>query len=318
MLARALRSVDRYAMSAPDVELLVSDNDPDSTESVARPLLAVWPGPTRYLAHRPNIGMVANFNQCVSAASGEWILILHDDDYLLPGALERILATVRTPGARSPVRLFGTSIVDECQRLRRHQRPRAPGYLPPCAAVERVLTNSSFVRFPSMVVRRDAYQAVGPFRDGLDGTEDVAMWVALFSRYGVCLESSVVSAYSVHPQADTSGMFRASTLGHLLAMFEEVRRSGMLPERQLDRARRSYLEQFILAGTYRQVVAGQRDEARRVLALLDLPAMADVGRSAHWAPVAWLLDRLVRLPSPAWPMIGWLAGALEPFLPDPT
>jgi glycosyltransferase involved in cell wall biosynthesis len=317
MLARALRSVDRHSMSARSVELLVSDNDPDLTEEVARPLLAAWPGPTAYIPNRPNIGMVANFNQCLASASGQSVLILHDDDFLLPGALERIVSVLRTPGGESPVHLFGVAIVDQQQRIRRHQRQLPARYLPPATALRRLLTNSSFVRFPAMVVARSAYQAVGPFRDGLDGAEDLAMWIDLFSSYGVCLESSIVSAYTIHQQADTERMFGAGTIRHVLMLFEEVRTRQLMGDRVLHAAQRAYLEQFILAGTYRQLVAGRGDEARRVLALLDRPEVAVLGRSAHWAAVTWLLRQVARLPAPMWPVVARVAAALEPNIPGP-
>jgi cellulose synthase/poly-beta-1,6-N-acetylglucosamine synthase-like glycosyltransferase len=315
MLARALRSVDRHSMSAPHVELLVSDNSPDITEAVVRPFLTAWPGPSRYFANRPNIGMIANFNQCLAYATGQSVLILHDDDFLLPGALERIVSTLRTPDSKGPVHLFGTAIVDRRGRVRRHLRQLPALYLPPPVALRRLLTNSSFARFPSVVVARYAYEAVGPFRDGFGGAEDLAMWIRLFSRYGVCLEAGIVSAYTIHPQAATEDMFNAETIGQLLALFDEARQIAIIGEEQLQRARRVYLEQFVLAGAYRQLVAGRTDDARRILALLDAPDVAQLGRSLHWAPVASLLHLVVRLPDAMWPLVGSLAAALEPYVP---
>ena len=69
LLARALRSVQGQRTRYADrVELIVSDNDPATGESVARPILARWRGPSTYLGNRPDIGMIANFNQCVTRA----------------------------------------------------------------------------------------------------------------------------------------------------------------------------------------------------------------------------------------------------------
>jgi hypothetical protein len=45
---------------------------------------------------------------------------------------------------------------------------------------QRVLSRSSFVRFPALVVRRDAYQQAGSFDESVGGFADVDMWRRVF------------------------------------------------------------------------------------------------------------------------------------------
>ena len=273
---------------AERVEIVVSDNASDgadeSARAVADRLLAGWAGPGRYVRHRPPVGMVDNFNACVTASSGEYVLLLHDDDYLLPGGLDVIVRTLDA-APRRDVLLFGVAIVDMDGRVKRRQSFRADGYLPARAALRRVLTNSSFVRFPAIVVRRAAYEAVGPFDTTVGGPTDFDMWTRLFARYGVHRRSPTVAAYTVHPGAATTATFNEATVATLLGIFDRARHTGVLDDATLRRSEAAFLHQFILGGTYRSLRAGDRSAARRVMRLFDLPAVRAFGMSPRWLPV---------------------------------
>ena len=74
-----------------DYEVIVLDNDPTpnlATEAVIRQHLC--PRLT-YYRNEKNIGMTGNWNRCIELARGEWISFLHDDDYLSPMWLQRML-----------------------------------------------------------------------------------------------------------------------------------------------------------------------------------------------------------------------------------
>jgi glycosyltransferase involved in cell wall biosynthesis len=75
-LPEALASA--IAQTYPDVEIIVSDNcSTDETEQVVR---AVADPRVKYLRHREDIGANANFNACLREATGDYFLLLHDDD----------------------------------------------------------------------------------------------------------------------------------------------------------------------------------------------------------------------------------------------
>ena len=311
LLARAVGSViENGALDPQRVEILVADNDPETGGPVARPLLEGWPGPTAYLGDE-NIGMIANFNRCIAASHGEAILILHDDDRLLPGALDTILATLDTAPAAWPVHLFGALVVAGDGRLLRRHIWDHQLHLPATTAVRRVLTNSSLVRFPSVVVERPAYEAVGGFRDGFGGADDLDMWVRLFSRFGVTLETGAASAYTIHADADTETMFNAATVGHLLAIFDAAGADGLLDDETLRTSRADYFHQFILGGTYRRLLAGDRAGARAILSMFQLPELADLGHSRRWRPVRVVFNAAMVLPAPVWVKLGGVARRFE-------
>jgi glycosyltransferase involved in cell wall biosynthesis len=121
MLARTLESTLRQPFR--DFELVVSDNA--STDDTAE-LLAGWAGRdgrVKVLRQPRNIGSVRNHNACVAAATAPWILFLHDDDALLPGALARVHAFLEAHAALDLVlpgymaHLLNGNLFDNCLRL---------------------------------------------------------------------------------------------------------------------------------------------------------------------------------------------------------
>jgi glycosyltransferase involved in cell wall biosynthesis len=288
MVVQAIRSVmsGADAAAAADVEVLVTDNSVDgATDAAVRPLLEAWPGPARYVHNDPPVGMVGNFNRCVELASGEWIHILHDDDYLVSGGLERMLATLWHVPESDRAVLFGVRVVDSTGRLLRLQMPLAPRRLRPVQALRRHLSRSSYVRFPAIVLRRDVHAEVGPFDDSVQAATDLDMWARVFSAVGVRLEPKVIAAYVVHPAAATERMFTAEYVDTICEIFDRVVRAGVLPEAEVRRAQSHWFHQFVLAGTYRRWRGNDPVAARRVLALFEEDALEELPASWRWKPM---------------------------------
>jgi glycosyltransferase involved in cell wall biosynthesis len=91
LLKRCLESV--LACSAPDIEVLVSDNaSPDDTPQV---LASFSDARLRYWRNPQNVGAEPNILGLWRGARGKWIFCLTDDDYLLAGALDKVLAILK-------------------------------------------------------------------------------------------------------------------------------------------------------------------------------------------------------------------------------
>lgn len=86
LLAEAIRSA-LPALPFPH-EILVSDNA--STDETAK-VVGQFPG-IRYVKRAELLPMAEHWNQCVKEAAGKYVKVLCDDDWLLPGALEREVA----------------------------------------------------------------------------------------------------------------------------------------------------------------------------------------------------------------------------------
>lgn len=74
------------------IEVIVSDNcsDDDTPEVVAH--IATAQFPIKYIRNSSNLGWGKNFAQCYAEASGTYVLLLGDDDILVDGSIDRLLA----------------------------------------------------------------------------------------------------------------------------------------------------------------------------------------------------------------------------------
>src|ERR1022692_3009891 len=103
--------------------------------------------------------------------------------------------------------------VDEAGRILKPAAPQmeTAGILP-----DRLhrLGAAQVIQFPSMVVRKSAYQEVGGFRSDLTYALDWEMWVRVAARYPVWYEPELLACYRVHTQSESK---RLQRLGEDLA-----------------------------------------------------------------------------------------------------
>lgn len=267
-LRRSLRSiVSCPAAIQSQVEVIVSD---DSTIAECREVfedcIRFWQGSSHYERNQPSLGMAGNWNHCISLAQGQYLLILHDDDYLEPEGVQNILETLKQYSQYS-VFLFGVNVVDNQGRILKRQYLKKNQYLEPIEALKQVLTNSSFVRFPGIVVQKNLFNFTGYFDDRVGGTADLYLWVKLFHQSGLMSVSVVTANYTVHSEALTMGMFNQSVVESIMKLFEWIELQNWLSSQVLTECRVNYLHQFILAGTFRYLRQLNFQEAKKVFRL---------------------------------------------------
>lgn len=289
LLKRCLESI-AGPHSGNEVELIVSDNSTQSdTEQFILQYARQWGRSLRYFRNPDGTTATQNFNFCYERARGRYTLILHDDDYLLPGAIDKILDVIHNADdQRDQVLLFGVRVEELSGRVVRRQQARSDTFLPPPEALYRLLGDSSFVRAPGLIVRTDAYVAVGGFHASAETADDFDIEVRLFARCGVRLLKAMTAAYTVHAGGETSSVFNARTVALSAEIFNHARQLGILDEATVAQRQRDWYYQFILGGTWRALRRGDRGTARQVLSLFQLPNIKALGVSRRW-----LLVRLV-------------------------
>ncbi|MFD2784669.1 glycosyltransferase [Hymenobacter rubripertinctus] len=295
MLARALRSVGPLP---PEVELVVSDNSTanDFGGQVTAHVLAAQPATQwRYYRNPPGGTSATNWVACVERARGEYLLMLHDDDYLRPGGLAAMLRVLHRVRGQQHAVLFGVDVVDARRQLVQQQTPAREQYLAPATAVEFLLSNSSLVRIPGMVVSRAAYESTGGPDPTQLTTDDTDLWLRVFAQTGVYRVPLTTCAYTVHEGADTTGVFNEQTIELLLRIFQKAGALEVLPAARLHKARGHFFAQFVLAGAYRSLRLHDPTAAHRILRLLELPELRRQGLPLRWQPVHLLLRLLLRL-----------------------
>jgi glycosyltransferase involved in cell wall biosynthesis len=294
LLMRTLRSV---MADTADVEIIVTDNSTgNETKEAVEALFANYPHPWCYFKN--NLGpllsgpekMVKSFNRAVQLAKGSYIFMIHDDDYLLTGAVGKLVKHLRDLNNRHAVLLFGVQLVDLHKRpLRKHIFGHA-GRHSPKQAVRRLLGNSSSMRFPSFVFRRDVYQWVGDWDIDAYAPVDYDLWARAFSVYGAYVIDEALAAYTIHPHSVTMTMFQASTIEALNDIFELVRVKGLIEDRELERLKSNFMHQFILAGAWKFIRIGAYEQGKRVLDLCEHPQLHKLPLSVKWASCRFCLQ----------------------------
>ncbi len=93
----------------PHLEIVVSDNcSADDTEAVVR---GFSDPRIRYFRHRADIGANGNFNFCLERATGDYFLLLHDDDLIDPDFVEACMLAAEYRAGLGIIRT-GTRIID--------------------------------------------------------------------------------------------------------------------------------------------------------------------------------------------------------------
>jgi glycosyltransferase involved in cell wall biosynthesis len=266
------------------VEVLVSDNSEGGETADAVAELTRQGAPIFYERNVPPVSMSLNHNLLIERAHGEYILFVHDDDYLLDDGLQALL-DILGEYPRDDVRVFGVRIVDIDGKRMKTEQPRARRRMGPRTALKALLSSSSYVRTPGLVASAKAYAASGGFQPKAEPAIDFAMYARLFGEFGATTETAVISAYTVHDSATTTGMFNEQTLSRLNALFDEVKAGGILTPREVERCRSRHMHQFVLGGTYRSIRSGDNDSARRIMDLFDSPQFEAISFSWKWLAV---------------------------------
>lgn len=281
---RALRSiVTNITEDQQYIEVIISDDsDNNECDKVASKILTPLNISYRYIHNQPKLGMAANWNHSIQLALGKYILVLHDDDFLLQDAVEKIIRAINNNQAQYPVMLFGVHVVDEQEKVVKKQLFKRKVYLSPEKALMKVLSNSSFIRFPGIVIRRDIFEEVGYFDIDIGEVADLDMWIRLVSKYGLFCSSNTVSAYTVHSNALTTRMFNKETINKLLTLFNKVEGFNILNFKQIKKCKSNFIHQFILAGTYRKLKRSNYKDASEIMELFETSYINQLQVSIKW------------------------------------
>jgi glycosyltransferase involved in cell wall biosynthesis len=279
-----------------ELEIIISD---DSTESdckqVCEEVLREWAGQWQYVHNVPRLGMAQNWNHAIQLASGRYILVLHDDDYLLPNGISSVFQGIETVNTDQAVLLFGVNVVNQQQQVMKRQVFKTTHYLTPREALGSVLSNSSFVRFPGIVIAKSIFKEAGYFNKEVGGIADLDMWTRLFRAYGVWCFSPTIAAYTVHADALTMKMFNEQVVLQLLNLFTKVQDYNLFSESELDKFKANFFHQFILAGTFRYFRRRRWKEASQSMNLFLIPEISKLRTPLKWIYIRTLFKFINKL-----------------------
>lgn len=204
-LEGAIRSM--LAQTLADFELIVSDNSQnDDAQKVVR---AIDSPRVRYIRNEVNVGMVENWNRCLRASSGDYILIFHDDDRALPQMLE---LEKRALDADPRVGFVHTAIevVDADGKVTGQPRHYEGDHVRDAVTTFKGIYLDNRISCPTVMVRRECYEKAGNYDHRLPFAVDWDMWLRIaLEGFGSAYISRPLIRNMVHTGSATSGFARA-------------------------------------------------------------------------------------------------------------
>jgi len=202
-LRQAIQSA--LGQSYPELEVIVSDNcsDDGTVEAVA----SIRDQRLVFLRQKKNLGMVGNWNACLERATGEFFLLLSDDDYLEESAIEKLVQPMMTGAEpdRVGVSYCRTWEVDPDGR----QRSIDP--IPPACEQAREFAMQYFLRNRKMhscstMFRTGDLKQIGGYTQGSVMLPiDAMVWSRILLLRGVIAGvADPLASYRVHPGRTTS------------------------------------------------------------------------------------------------------------------
>jgi GT2 family glycosyltransferase len=201
-LRRTLASVLSQDPGPEQMQIEVVDgcSTKDDPERMVREL-----GGDRVTFHRlpSNQGGPHTFNVCIERARGQWVHTLHGDDMVLPGFYAAYEAMIRSHP--EVVMVMGKVVtIDHADRWL---------YLSPAGPTTDGPLMADFARrqaveqqgaFPTVVVKRAAYEQVGGFCTWFKHCADMDMWFRVGLAGPVARVPAAYALFRKHPASDTN------------------------------------------------------------------------------------------------------------------
>jgi glycosyltransferase involved in cell wall biosynthesis len=170
---------------------------------------------------KKNRGLAGTWNRCIELARGEWVHILHQDDYVLPGFYNRISKAAKT---HPSVSLIATrSFFIDSDGIITGVTNRYPNMESGSNAVADFFYETP-IQCPGVVVKRSAYEQCGGFRSDLAFMIDREMWVRAIAFGGGLITPEVLSCYRMSVQNETMRLRRSGEglrdIERLIQIFE--------------------------------------------------------------------------------------------------
>ncbi|MDP3460140.1 MAG: glycosyltransferase family A protein [Hyphomonas sp.] len=229
LLVETLESLLAQTM-LPDEIIVVDDGSPDDT--AAR--MAAYEGRIRYV-RKENSGKADTLNRTIPTVKNEFVWIVDDDDIILPHTHELLSGLLRdNPEAGFAYGRYDRFTVNEATGAMNrfdggHWRVVEPDLF------FLATLQDFFAHHPGLLVRKSAYDAVGPFSMNYSRSEDYEMLVRLARQFGCVGTQEIVFLQRQHDDPRVGGLVGqdkrfARWIFEQQEMFKEVRETGSLTD----------------------------------------------------------------------------------------
>ncbi len=194
-----------------DYELVICDDA--SADTTTEICLSYADPRVRYIPFTPRGGQAVNWNRCVDAATGEYVIILHADDVLTPNYLGCATTFLDAHADVGLVHCAVQHIDHEGRPLTLQQLYPVDRVVPGQELWRRLLLEGCVVNPAGVLVRRAVYERVGPFTQAVMWGIDWHMWLRIAIRWNTGYLAEPMALYRQHPASGTAAVFKIARNG---------------------------------------------------------------------------------------------------------
>jgi glycosyltransferase involved in cell wall biosynthesis len=200
------------AQSYDNIEVLVSDNA--SSDDTGKALGEFSDKRLRVLKQKENIGLLPNWNACLAAAGGEYVIFVSDDDRISPRLVERCVGVIGSqPRIPAVVALTNCHLASFGQiKPARTSRHIASGLRNGSHVLLEFLTDKISVAICSVMMHTQTLRSRGGFSVSLPHTADVAAWAPLLLENEVGFINEAYATFNLHDDSETGRLGVAQIL----------------------------------------------------------------------------------------------------------
>lgn len=227
-LPQTIESVLRQAGPPERMEIAVVDDASETgvPEEVTR---RIGQGRVAFHRNERRAGLAGNWNRCIGLARGQWIHILHSDDFVCPGFYDEFARIIAAEPVQTVV--FRCLLVDAAGTVT-NQTPDLSG--PDATALaRRAFLRGTPIQCPGVVVQRSIYERMGGFRPDLDYLLDFEMWSRVVFNCRTHFSPHCLAAFRSHAESTGAALRRAaSDCTEYYAVVPLLARHLRMPERE--------------------------------------------------------------------------------------
>lgn len=202
---RAIRSA--LAQNYHDIEVIVSDDA--SSDDTLRHVREFQDERLIVFEQKERLGLVGNFDFCLRNATGEFFLLLGDDDVMLPEAIARLVAPFLGNDASVSMASIGMvwcpCRIADAESTQFWTTEAGPHLEPVASMIAALFAGNRGPRLSSILLRTEDAVAVGGYDKKYGDLCDIGNWgrAALLRQFAVCVQEPLVQ-YTNHHGSTTS------------------------------------------------------------------------------------------------------------------
>jgi protein O-GlcNAc transferase len=218
-LLRCLASVLLQWQGHSEMEILLIDDA--SVPPLYDLVNAIGGGIIRYYRNPQNMGAYRNFNIGVALSHGQWIHLLHDDDYVLPGFYERLKQSLENCPESVGAAFTGYENINEAgkvvftQQVYGKYRGIATDFLQQIGV-------ANPLNMPAVVISRKVHEHLGGYLPELNYTGDWEFYKRIAAFYDWWCEPEILARYRQHSDNITTESILSGSKGTCLRRAIEV------------------------------------------------------------------------------------------------